>query len=79
MCGQLVTGWAGDAENWGSPWGALNARGLIPMKMEGGIIHSYSQVKGEMNGYGETTLRYEKSYPKNSNFSVSMQLLWCFS
>ena len=26
MCGQHVTGWAGDAENWGSPRGALNAR-----------------------------------------------------
>ena len=26
MCGQHVTGWAGDAENWGSPRIALNAR-----------------------------------------------------
>ena len=26
MCGQHVTGWAGDSENWGSPRGALNAR-----------------------------------------------------
>ena len=26
MCGQHVTGWAGDAENWGSPRVALNAR-----------------------------------------------------
>ena len=26
MCGQHVTGWAGDAENWGSLRGALNAR-----------------------------------------------------
>ena len=26
MCGQPVTGWAGDADNWGSPRVALNAR-----------------------------------------------------
>ena len=26
MCGQHVTGWAGDAEKRGSPRGALNAR-----------------------------------------------------
>ena len=36
MCGQHVTGWAGDTENWGSPKGALKARGLIPTEREGG-------------------------------------------
>lgn len=44
MCDQLVTGWAGDAENWG----ALNARADTHSheegEREGGIIHSYTQV-----------------------------------
>lgn len=39
MCHQLVTGWAGDAENWGSPRGAsMQEQTLMSMKREGSFI-----------------------------------------
>lgn len=42
VCDQLVTGWAGDAENWGSPRGAsMQEQTLMSMKREGGRDHSF--------------------------------------